>query len=63
MQLYGRGLVGGVTSLAGPAGGVLGAMLGGLVSQRLGIEAGFQLLALVYVALAVQRAWRLARRG
>jgi hypothetical protein len=38
-------------------------MLGGLVSQRLGIEAGFQLLALVYVALAVQRAWRLARRG
>ena len=59
MQHYGRGLVGGLTSLGPPAGGVLGAMLGGLVSQRLGVEAGFRLLAAAYGLLALAQLWQL----
>jgi MFS family permease len=46
MSRYGRGRIGGLTSLGPPAGGVVGAMLGGAVSQRLGTEAGFLILAL-----------------
>jgi MFS family permease len=61
MQTYGRGRVGGLTSLGPPAGGVLGAMLGGLVSQRLGTAAGFQMLALAYGLLALLQLRRLQR--
>jgi MFS family permease len=63
MQTYGRGRVGGLTSLGPPAGGVLGAMLGGLVSQRLGTEAGFQMLALAYGLLALLQLRRLQHRA
>lgn len=56
MNELGRGRVGGLFSLAGPAGGVAGAVLGGLVGQRFGLLAGFRLLAVVY---AVQVAWQL----
>ena len=45
MSRYGRGRIGGLTSLGPPAGGMVGAMLGGVVSQRLGTEVGFLILA------------------
>jgi hypothetical protein len=45
MVRFGRGRIGGLTSLGAPAGGLLGSMGGGLVSQRLGTETGFLLLA------------------
>lgn len=55
MARHGRGRVGALTSLGPPAGGVVGAMLGGVVSQRLGTETGFLLLALpCAVACAAQ---------
>jgi len=59
MREFGRGRIGGLTSLAPTAGGVIGAMGGGVVSQRLGTEAGFELLAL---AFAVMLALELQRR-
>lgn len=49
-QELGRGRVGGMFSLAGPSGGVAGAMLGGVLSQHFGMLAGFRVLILVYVA-------------
>ena len=55
---FGRGRIGGLTSLGAPAGGVIGAMLGGVVSQRLGTEAGFLVLA---VACALMCLWQLRR--
>lgn len=60
MQRYGRGRIGGLGSLGPPAGGVLGAMLGGLLSQRLGIEFGFGLLGVAYLLLlpAQWRRWK-----
>jgi hypothetical protein len=45
MVRFGPGRIGGLTSLGPPAGGVIGSMGGGIVSQRLGTEAGFLLLA------------------
>lgn len=60
MQRHGRGRIGGLGSIGPPAGGVLGAMLGGLVSQSLGTEAGFVLLGLGCsgMALVQWRQWR-----
>jgi MFS family permease len=49
-QELGRGRVGGMFSLAGPTGGLTGAMLGGLLSQHFGMLTGFRVLILVYVA-------------
>lgn len=57
MQRHGRGRIGGLTSVGPPAGGVLGAVLGGVVSQHLGTEAGFVALGAVYALLAL-RPWR-----
>lgn len=48
MHELGRGRVGGLSSLAGPSGGLTGAVLGGLLGQQFGLLAGFRLLALVY---------------
>ncbi len=49
-QELGRGRVGGMFSLAGPLGGLTGAILGGVLSQHFGVLAGFRVLILVYVA-------------
>ena len=45
MRRLGRGRIGGLTSLAPTTGGIVGAVVGGVVSQRLGTEAGFLMLA------------------
>jgi predicted MFS family arabinose efflux permease len=56
-QELGRGRVGGMFSLAGPTGGLTGAMLGGVLSQHFGMLAGFRVLVLVYVAQLLWLAW------
>lgn len=61
MREFGRGRIGGLTSLAPTAGGVIGAMGGGVISQRLGTEAGFELLALAFAMMLVLQ-WRRLRR-
>lgn len=61
MARHGRGRVGGLSSLGAPAGGLVGAVGGGLLSQRLGPAAGFQLLAAVYAVLCVWQGWRWRR--
>jgi MFS family permease len=60
-QELGRGRVGGMFSLAGPTGGLTGAMLGGVLSQHFGMQAGFRVLILVYVALLFGLGWRRLR--
>lgn len=62
MREHGRGRIAGLGSLAPPAGGVLGAVGGGLVSQHWGTEAGFALLGVAYGLLAIGQIPRLRRR-
>ena len=62
MSRHGRGRIGGLTSVGPPAGGVLGAMVGGLVSQRLGTEAGFLILAAACALVCVAQWRRLGQR-
>ncbi len=62
MARHGRGRIGGLTSLGPPAGGVIGAMLGGLASQRLGTEAGFLILASLCALVCVGQVLRLRPR-
>lgn len=57
MRELGRGKVGGMSSLAGPAGGLTGATLGGALSQHFGMMAGFRVLAAVYVLQCLLQ-WR-----
>lgn len=57
IQRHGRGRVGGLISLGPPAGGVLGTLVGGLLSQRWGPQAGFQVLAFGF-ALLCWAQWR-----
>jgi MFS family permease len=59
MQRHGRGRIGGLSSLAPTAGGITGAVAGGVVSQHLGSEAGFLLLGLGHVAMCVLQVVRL----
>lgn len=49
-QELGRGRTGGMFSLAGPSGGLVGAVAGGLLNERFGLQAGFYLLALLFLA-------------
>jgi MFS family permease len=56
-QELGRGRTGGLFSLAGPSGGLVGAVLGGLLSQHFGMLAGFHVLA----ALFALQLWRSRR--
>ena len=51
MRRHGRGRIGGLSSLAPTSGGIIGAVVGGVVSQHLGIETGFLLLALGQAAM------------
>jgi MFS family permease len=53
MQRHGRGRIGGLSALAPMCGGIIGAVLGGVVSQHLGTEAGFLLLGLGHAAMCV----------
>jgi len=65
MRRLGRGRIGGLTSLAPTTGGIVGAVVGGVVSQHLGIEAGFLILAVGHAAMCgvhVQR-MRASRPG
>lgn len=59
-QELGRGRTGGMFSLAGPSGGLVGAVLGGLLNQYAGMLAGFHLLALLFLA-QLGWEWRRAR--
>jgi MFS family permease len=63
MQEHGRGRVGGLTSVAPTAGGMVGAIGGGLLSQQFGIEAGFRVLALLFGVLCVLQVLRLWRQS
>ncbi len=63
MQEHGRGRVGGLTSVAPTAGGMVGAVGGGLLSQQLGTEAGFRVLALMFGVLCVLQVLRLRRQA
>ena len=62
MQRHGRGRIGGLSSLAPTAGGITGAVAGGVVSQHLGTEAGFLLLGVAQATVCVLQAmrWRAA---
>ncbi|WUR13278.1 MFS transporter [[Empedobacter] haloabium] len=57
-QELGRGRTGGMFSLAGPSGGLVGAVAGGLLNQHFGMLAGFHVLALVFL---VQLGWQWPR--
>jgi MFS family permease len=61
MQRHGRGRIGGLSSLAPTAGGITGAVAGGVVSQHLGTAAGFLLLGLGHVAMCVVQLARMRR--
>jgi len=60
MLRNGRGRIGGLSSLAPTAGGITGAVAGGVVSQHLGAEAGFLLLGVGHAAMCVRQVvqWR-----
>ncbi len=60
MAELGRGIVGGLSSFAGPAGSLTGAVLGGVIGQRFGLLAGFQALAVVYGVQLTRQLWRVA---
>lgn len=62
MRELGRGHGGGLSSMAGPAGGLSGAVLGGLLSQQFGLAAGFRVLVLMYLLLCWTQ-WRQGRAG
>ncbi len=61
MVRFGRGRIGGLTSLGAPAGGLIGAMGGGIVSQRIGTQGGFLLLAFGCAVVCVVQVLRLRR--
>lgn len=59
LQRHGRGRISGLGSIGPPAGGVLGAVAGGVLSQHWGTEVGFGLLGVAYAVLLAMQAWRL----
>jgi predicted MFS family arabinose efflux permease len=59
MHRHGRGRIGGLSSLAPTSGGIIGAVLGGVISQHLGVEAGFVLLGVAQALMCVLQALRL----
>ncbi len=61
MVRFGRGRIGGLTSLGAPAGGLIGAMGGGIVSQRIGTQGGFLLLAFGCAVVCAVQVRRLRR--
>lgn len=61
LHRFGRGRIGGLASLGAPAGGVVGVMVGGAVSQRFGTPAGFLLLAAACALVCATQCLRLHR--
>lgn len=59
MQRHGRGRIAGLSSLAPTAGGITGAVAGGVVSQHLGTQAGFLLLGLGQATMCLLQGARL----
>jgi predicted MFS family arabinose efflux permease len=57
-QELGRGRTGGMFSLAGPSGGLVGAVAGGLLNQHFGMLAGYHVLALLFL---LQLGWQWPR--
>lgn len=62
-QKHGAGKVAGMIALAGPAGGLCGAVIGGMISHRWGLFAMFNLLTLLFAGLAITTMVRNSRRG
>jgi MFS family permease len=62
MRRLGRGRIGGLTSLAPTTGGIVGAVIGGVVSQHFGNQAGFMMLALAHAAMCGLHLQRLRAR-
>jgi predicted MFS family arabinose efflux permease len=63
MHRHGRGRIGGLSSLAPTSGGIVGAVLGGVISQQLGTEAGFVLLGVGHAAMCMLQVQRLRTPG
>ncbi|WP_207221281.1 MFS transporter [Pseudoduganella lutea] len=61
-QELGRGRTGGMFSLAGPSGALVGAVLGGILNQYFGMLAGFHVLALLFF-VQLARTWLPVRRA
>jgi MFS family permease len=59
MRRLGRGRIGGLSPLAPTTGGIIGAVAGGVVSQHLGIEAGFLMLAVAHAVMCLLHLQRL----
>lgn len=57
MQQHGRGRIAGLSSMGPPAGGLLGGLGGGLLSQQFGLQSGFVVLTVAFVLAAIA-AWR-----
>jgi MFS family permease len=55
-QELGRGRTGGMFSLAGPSGALVGAVAGGLLNQQFGMLAGFHVLAALFL-VQLGRTW------
>lgn len=55
-QELGRGRTGGMFSLAGPSGALVGAVAGGLLNQHFGMLAGFHVLAVLFL-VQLGRTW------
>lgn len=53
----GRARVGGLFTLSGPAGGVFGAIAGGLLGQQFGLLSGFRVMAAFYLGLVLWQGW------
>lgn len=53
----GRARVGGLFTLSGPAGGVFGAIAGGLLGQQFGLLSGFRVMAAFYLGLLLWQGW------
>lgn len=62
MKELGRGHGGGLSSMAGPAGGLTGSVLGGVLSQHFGLGAGFRVLVALYGVLWLLQ-WRELRQS
>jgi MFS family permease len=57
----GRGRIGGLSTISGPFGGIVGAVLGGLVAEHLGLAVGFRILFVIFALLFVLTALRRGR--
>lgn len=59
----GRGRIGGLFTVSGPCGGIVGAAAGGLIAERLGLTVGFRILFVLFAVLFVLSLLRRGRGG